>query len=112
MTVKYSRAFPIAAYGINEHIGFEVEIDDTVDIQIALQKLREQAEQSFTTAHPNVVLTTPIEQTLTKEQITEGNLKAINDCTTLQELESYKLLTKQGKLEFDAYNAKKQALTR
>jgi len=27
MIVKYSRAFPIAAYGINEHIGFEVEID-------------------------------------------------------------------------------------
>lgn len=109
--ISYSKKFPYAPY-LNESIGFEAEILENENVLDCVQQLRDAAELSFTTAHPNVVLTTPIEQTLTKEQITEGNLKAINDCTTLQELESYKLLTKQGKQEFNAYNTKLKELTK
>lgn len=109
MIVKYSRAFPLAAYGINEHIGFEVEIDDTVDIQLAVQKLREQAELSFKTAHPEVKLETPVEEVLSKEEIKANNIKAIMDCKTLEELATYKLL-KTDKDIFHAYNVKEKEL--
>ena len=108
MIVKYSRAFPIAAYGINEHIGFEVEIDDTVDIQIALQKLREQAEQSFTTAHPNVVLQKQVEEVdkRTPEEMKAADIADIMSSKTLQELDTFKILKTVDKDYFNAYNTK------
>lgn len=110
MIVKYSRAFPLAAYGINEHIGFEVEIDDTVDIQLAVQKLREQAELSFKTAHPTVILQTPVEEVLSKEEIVANTLKAISECATKEELEAFKLLKGTDKLIFNAYTLKEKSL--
>ena len=114
MIVKYSRAFPIAAYGINEHIGFEVEIDDTVDIQIALQKLREQAEQSFKTAHPNVVLQKQVEEVdkRTPEQMKIDDIALIMSSKTHKELDTYKLLKSIDKDYFNAYNTKLKELTK
>lgn len=112
MIVKYSRAFPIAAYGINEHIGFEVEIDDTVDIQIALQKLREQAEQSFKTAHPNVVLQKQVEEVdkRTPEQMKADDIALIMSSKTHKELDTFKLLKSIDKDYFNAYNTKLKEL--
>ncbi len=114
MIVKYSRAFPIAAYGINEHIGFELEIDDTKDIQIALQKLREQAEQSFTTAHPNVVLQKQVEEVdkRTPEEMKKGDIELIKSCKTIIELELLKDLKSIDKDYFNAYNTKLKELTK
>lgn len=108
MIVKYSRAFPIAAYGINEHIGFEVEIDDSVDIQIALQKLREQAEQSFTTAHPTVVLQKQVEEVdkRTPEEMKAADIADIMSSKTLKELDTFKILKTIDKDYFNAYNTK------
>jgi hypothetical protein len=108
-TINYSKRFPYAPY-LNESIGFEATIEEGEDIQESIQKLREQAEQSFSNAHPTIVLKPAIEQVLSKEEITEGNIKAIMDCKTLEELETCKLLTKQGKDEFHAFNVRKKQL--
>lgn len=110
MIVKYSRAFPLAAYGINEHIGFEVEIDDTVDIQLAVQKLREQAELSFKNAHPTVILQTPVEEKKSEEEITQDTTLAISLCNTLEELREYNLLKNRNKAIFDIYKRKEYEL--
>lgn len=110
MIVKYSRAFPLAAYGINEHIGFEVEIDEsTENVQNTVQMLREQAELSFKNAHPKVKLETPVEEVLSKEEIKANNIKAIMDCKTLEELATYKLL-KTDKDFFHSYKVKEKEL--
>jgi len=108
-TINYSKRFPYAPY-LNESIGFEATIEEGEDIQEAIQKLRTAAEESFTAAHPTIVLKPAIEQVLSKEEITEGNIKAIMDCKTLEELETCKLLTKQGKDEFNAFNVRKKQL--
>jgi len=108
-TINYSKRFPYAPY-LNESIGFEATIEEGDNIQEAIQKLREQAEQSFTTAHPTIVLKPLVEQVLSKEEITEGNIRAIMDCKTLDELETCKLLCKQGKDEFHAFNVRKKQL--
>lgn len=110
MIVKYSRAFPLAAYGINEHIGFELEIPDESDEQKALQTLRELAELSFKTAHPTVILQTPVEEVLSKEEIVANTLKAISECKTQEELEEFKLLKSTDRNIFIAYNAKQVQL--
>ena len=107
--ITYSKRFPYAPF-LNELIGFDADIEEGENIQEAIQKLREQAEQSFTTAHPTIVLKPLVEQVLSKEEITEGNIKAIMDCKTLEELETCKLLCKQGKDEFHAFNVRKKQL--
>ena len=109
MIVKYSRAFPLAPYGINEHIGFEMEIPDEADEQKTLKYFREQAELSFKTAHPQIKLETPVEEVLSKEEIKANNIKAIMDCKTLEELATYRLL-KTDKDIFHAYNVKEKQL--
>ena len=109
MIVKYSRAFPLAAYGINEHIGFEMEIPDSANGLDAVELLRQMAEMSFKNAHPQINLETPVEDVLSKEEIKANNIKAIMDCKTLEELATYKLL-KNDKDIFHAYNVKEKEL--
>lgn len=93
MKVTYKRVFPIAAYGINEHIGFEIDIDEsTENVQNTIQFLREQAELSFKTAHPQAVVEIPIEETRSKEEVESDTVKAIMECKTKVELEAFKLL--------------------
>lgn len=112
MIVKYSRAFPLAAYGINEHIGFEIEIqtETSENVQNTVQMLREQAELSFKTAHPQIKLETPVEEVLSKEEIVANTLKAISECKTQKELEEFKLLKSTDRNIFIAYNAKQTQL--
>jgi hypothetical protein len=108
-TINYSKRFPYAPY-LNESIGFEATIEEGEDIQEAIQKLREAAEQSFTTAHPTIVLKPLEEQVLSKEEITQSNIKAIMDAKTIEELESYKLMKGQSKDCFHAYNVREKEL--
>ena len=112
MIVKYSRAFPLAAYGINEHIGFEIEIqtETSENVQNTVQMLREQAELSFKTAHPQIKLETPVEQTRSKEEMVADTVQAIMATNTIKELEEYKLLKGVSKDIFHAYNVKEKEL--
>jgi hypothetical protein len=110
MIVKYSRAFPLAAYGINEHIGFEMEIPDDGNGLNAVELLRQMAEMSFKTAHPQIKLETPVEEVLSKEEIVANTLKAISECATKEELEEFKLLKSTNRNIFIAYNAKQVQL--
>ena len=109
--ITYNRTFNLGNFN-SERIGVRIEINEGESVTQALEAAKQLVEETHKNNYPNLVVEPIIEQTLTKEQITEGNLKAINDCTTLAELLSYKLLASKGKQEFDAYNAKKQALTK
>jgi hypothetical protein len=109
--ITYNRTFNLGNFN-SERIGVRIEINEGESVTQALEAAKQLVEETHKNNYPNLVVEPIIEQTLTKEQITEGNLKAINDCTTLQELESYKLLTKQGKQEFNAYNTKLKELTK
>jgi hypothetical protein len=109
MLVKYSRAFPIAPYGINEHIGFEEEIDYKIDPVEHINFLRNLAETAFKQKYPNLVLSNEpiVEKVLSKEQITENTIAEINNCQSLRELLTFQTFAKKHSKEtFDAYNEK------
>ena len=106
--ITYSKKFPYAPY-LNEAIGFEADVYEGEDILQAIQELREKAETSFTLAHPTVVLTTKIEQVLSKKEIKQSNIEAIINSKSIQELETYKLL-KNDKDIFHAYNVREKEL--
>ena len=107
--IIYSKKFPYAPY-LNESIGFEAEISENENVLDCVQQLRDAAELSFTTAHPNVVLTTPIEQKVSKEEMVANTVQAIMSTKTIQELEEFKLLKGSSKDIFHAYNVKEKQL--
>ena len=110
--IIYSKKFPYAPY-LNESIGFEAEVGENEHIDEAIQYLRELAEQSFTTAHPNVVLQKQVEEVdkRTPEQMKADDIADIMSSKTLQELDTFKLLKSIDKDYFNAYNTKLKELT-
>lgn len=107
--IIYSKKFPYAPY-LNESIGFEADVLEGENVYDSIQILRELAENSFKTAHPTVILQTPVEEVLSKEEIKANTLKAISECKTQEELEEFKLLKSTDRNIFIAYNAKQVQL--
>jgi len=109
--IIYSKKFPYAPY-LNESISLEaeVEINEIEDVQEALQMLREAAEESFKTAHPQIKLETPVEEKKSEEEITQDTTLAISLCNTLEELREYNLLKNRNKAIFDIYKRKEYEL--
>ena len=110
--IIYSKKFPYAPY-LNESIGFEAEISENENVQDCVQQLRDAAELSFTTAHPNVVLQKQVEEVdkRTPEQMKIDDIALIMSSKTHKELDTYKLLKTIDKDYFNAYNTKLKELT-
>ena len=109
--IIYSKKFPYAPY-LNESIGFEADLLEGENEKEAIQYLRELAEQSFTAAHPNVVLQKQVEEVdkRTPEQMKIDDIALIMSSKTLKELDTFKLLKGIDKDYFHAYNVKEKEL--
>jgi hypothetical protein len=109
--ISYSKKFPYAPY-LNESIGFEAEVEDGENVHDYVQKLRELAELSFTSAHPTVVLHKSVEEVdkRTPEQMKIDDIALIMSSKTLKELDTFKLLKGIDKDYFHAYNVKEKQL--
>lgn len=111
--IIYSKKFPYAPY-LNESIGFEADLLEGEDEKETIQYLRELAEQSFTTAHPNVVLQKQVEEVdkRTPEEMKAADIADIMSSKTLQELDTFKILKTIDKDYFNAYNTKLKELSK
>ena len=107
--ITYNRTFNLGNYN-SERIGVKFDINDGESASEALELAKQLVEETHKNNYPNLVVEPIVEQVLSKEEITEGNIKAIMDCKTLEELETCKLLCKQGKDEFHAFNVRKKEL--
>jgi hypothetical protein len=109
--ITYSKKFPYAPY-LNESIGFEAEISENENVLDCVHRLRDAAELSFTTAHPNVVLQKQVEEVdkRTPEQMKIDDIALIMSSKTLKELDTFKLLKGIDKDYFHAYNVKEKQL--
>jgi len=111
--IIYSKKFPYAPY-LNESIGFEADLLEDESEKESIQYLRELAEQSFITAHPNVVLQKQVEEVdkRTPEQMKIDDIALIMSSKTHKELDTFKLLKSIDKDYFNAYNNKLKQLTK
>jgi hypothetical protein len=107
--IIYHRTFNLGNFN-SERIGVKVDINEGESASEALETAKQLVEETNKNNYPNLVIEPQVEQVLSKEEITEGNIKAIMDCKTLDELETCKLLCKQGKDEFHAFNVRKKQL--
>lgn len=114
MKVFYQRTYSIAPY-LTERIGFEVdtEIDSLmpdgkkIDPTTAVQSLKELCDKAHKELNPNLeemkgTHVVPVQEKETKI----GMIEAINDCTTLDVLKTFSLLSKSNPENKAAYDKK------
>jgi hypothetical protein len=107
--ITYHRTFNLGNFN-SERIGVKVDINEGESANEALELAKQLVEETHKSNYPNLVVETPIEQTLTKEEIKQANIDAIMNSKTISELETYKLLKGTDKDIFNAYNLKLKQL--
>ena len=107
--ITYHRTFKLGNFN-SERIGVKVDINEGESASEALETAKQLVEETHKNNYPNLVLEHQIEQTLSKEEITQSNIKAIMSANTIAELETYKLMKSQSKDCFHAYNVREKEL--
>ncbi len=106
-TISYGRTYNLTQYN-SERIDLQADIEENEDEQAALSILKEKVERFH---KENTVIEQPIEETkLTKEEMEANYIAEYNQCTTLEQLQQYRLTKNHSKATFEAYNNKEKQL--
>ena len=107
--ITYNRTFNLGNYN-SERIGVKFDINDGESASEALELAKQLVEETHKNNYPNLVVEPIVEVILSKEEITQSNIKAIMSANTIAELETYKLMKSQSKDCFHAYNVREKEL--
>jgi len=117
MKVILHKLFPYAPY-LNEYIGLEDEQRVGETELEGIERLRKLVEQSHKNRYPELYIDSIIDTVSmskvsnqatnedSKEDATQRMITAINSCTGLKVLETFKLLVKNNPVFQEAYNNK------
>lgn len=116
--ITYAKVFPLGQY-INERIGVEIQVEETDDAKMVLEKAKSMVERWHIDTNPHLYLdhvpdsfvsvTLPPGQRepdappLSQMEIMK---KEINSCKELKVLESYRLIVKNNPELQETYNQK------
>jgi hypothetical protein len=120
-TVSFHTTFPVAQYGINDKVGFEIELESWETPEVALDKAMKLAKDWHKAANPHLYTeTAPINQNnlptiqekpqRPKEQI-PGIIYDIQNCTDKKILEQYTLIVKNKPQLQQAFDEQMKKLT-
>lgn len=104
--VSYQRTFNLGNFN-SERIGVDFILHQGEDEAKALDNAKKIVEETHKRFNPQIETTQPlIEQSLSKHEISVNNVAEINRSENLRELLKCKILSLQGRDEFNAYQHK------
>lgn len=123
--ITYEQLFPLAQYS-NVRLGMEITLAEGDMIEDAYTKAKTITENNFNRLFPQVDeplyeppshtqsnnSPIPVIQTDPKQSATERTIHAMNQCTTIEVLDSFFKLAQSKKEFMDAYWKKKEELTK
>jgi Na+-transporting NADH:ubiquinone oxidoreductase subunit NqrF len=120
--ISYQKLFPLGMY-INEKIGVECIVNEGENPATILQEAKLMVEKFHKDSNPGLYIEvnyealsvnnpdySPPTNEQRKEEATNGMIAAINSCTELKVLETFKLLVKNNTVFQEAYFKKEQEL--
>jgi hypothetical protein len=106
--VKYTKQFNY--HGIDEWIGVTIQVQPGEDAKAALHQAKALTEEFYSEISPQHNGSVVIQKEKEPPTVTDTNLEAINQCTTLEELKGYWLISKGNLTLSQAYRAKEKQL--
>ncbi len=122
--IHYEELFTTGQFQ-NQRYRAEISLDDTDSPEVAFTIAQMKVREAFQKLNPQLQLGTTTTEVVTpevplfpktneqqKKSAEERMIEAINSCTELKVLETYKLLAKSNPKYQEAYNQKLQSLTK
>jgi hypothetical protein len=109
--IAYEQLYPTGVYA-NQRFRAEASVDpdDNYNLSACYQTLKDTVEKAFVALNPQIKWEEPkpdiVIQKDSKESATERMLTAINTCTEIKVLETFKLLVSKNPVFQEAYDNK------